>query len=585
MPLNREFLLSRGRCCGNGCVNCPYEESIVDRRFLASGEFVPRDYQQESIEAFWRGTKTHKGQNPLIVLPTGGGKTIVIADILRGISKIGYRSIVLARSKELVKQNLEKFSMHLPDVSAGIYCAGLGRKETSPNIIFGTIQSCCTKGEEFGERQLIIVDEAHEIPQRDESQYQIFLNDICKTSPNALLLGLTASPYRLDGGLIYGPSRQFDYVAHAVPLRKLIDDKYLTKPATLVADQVDMSGVKKTAGDFNKSQVEGKFLEAGTVVTDQIVSASDEKQTKSVLIFASGVAHAESIRARIADKGHSVGLVTGETLPLIRSTLIDNFNRGTLRFLVNVDVLTTGFDCTRIDHIAVCRATESPGLFYQICGRGFRLHKGKDVCWIQDFGGNIERHGPIDSPSYGINTIKVKTETGEAPQKACPSCFEILPASATVCEKCGFEFPRQPNVDTRASRQAILKTPRWHNVESVSYQLWKGKGGKPDTLRVDYSVSLDGDWLERKVVSEWVCILHDGFARSMAMRWWIKRTSLPFPMKIEDAIDLAERGALRTPRRVEIVKDGAYDRIEDYDLEDSAAETMDFSADPDEMPF
>ena len=576
MPLSREFLLSRGRCCSNGCQNCPYQERSM---------FTPRDYQQDSIDAFWRGTKTHKGQNPLLVLPTGAGKTIVIADILRGIAKIGYRSIVLARSKELVKQNLEKFATHLPDVSAGIYCAGLGRKETAPDIVFATIQSCCTKGEHFGERQLIVVDEAHEIPQRDESQYQVFLNDIRKTSPNALLLGLTASPYRLDGGLIYGPSRQFDYVAHAVPLRKLIDDNYLTKPATLVADQVDMSGVKKTAGDFNKSQVEGKFLEAGTVVTDQIVSASDEKQTKSVLIFASGVAHAESIRARISDKGHSVGLVTGETLPLIRSTLIENFNRGSLRFLVNVDVLTTGYDCTRIDHIAACRATQSPGLFYQICGRGFRLHKGKDVCWIQDFGGNIERHGPIDSPSYGINTIKVKTETGQAPQKACPSCFEILPASATVCEKCGFEFPKQLNVETRASRQAILKTPRWHKVESVSYQLWKCKEGKPDTLRVDYSVSLDGDWLERKVVSEWVCILHDGFARSMAMRWWIKRTSLPLPIKIEDAIDLAERGALRTPRRIEIVKDGAYDRIEDYDLEESVAETLDVFVDPDDMPF
>ncbi|MDB4449113.1 hypothetical protein N9130_01135 [bacterium] len=102
---------------------------------------------------------------------------------------------------------------------------------------------------------------------------------------------------------------------------------------------------------------------------------------------------------------------------------------------------------------------------------------------------------------------------------------------------------------------------------------------------MDYSVSLDGDWLERKVVSEWVCILHDGFARSMAMRWWIRRTSLPFPMKIEDAIDLAERGALRTPKRIEIIKDGSYDRIEDYDLEESVAETLDFAIDPDDMPF
>lgn len=554
----------------------------MDRGFLATGVFTPRDYQRDSIKSFWRGVKERKGKNPLIVLPTGAGKTIVIADILRGISRIGYRAIVLARSKELVRQNLEKFSHHLPDTSAGIYCAGLGRKETDPDIIFGTIQSCCISGEAFGKRQLIVVDEAHEIPDREESQYQVFLNDIRKSSQNAILLGLTASPYRLDGGLIYGPGRQFDYVAHAVPLRKLIDEKYLTKPVTLAAEQVDMSGVTRTGGDFNKGQVEGKFLEAGTSVTDQIVAASEEKKTKSVLVFASGVAHAESIRSRISDKGYSVGLVTGETLPLIRSTLIENFNRGSLRFLVNVDVLTTGFDCTRIDHIAVCRATESPGLFYQICGRGFRLHAGKDICWIQDFGGNIDRHGPIDSPSYGINTIKVRSEGGEPPKKACPSCFEILAASATRCEKCGFEFPRELRIDTQATRQAILATPRWHDVEQIDYKVWAGKGSKPNTLRVSYTCSIDGNLLERKVVSEWVCIEHLGYARSMALSWWVARSRLPMPETIEDALEqINNGGGVASAKRIQIHRDGAYDRIDASEIDEIPAVCYDRS----DIPF
>ena len=530
------------------------------------GEFTPRDYQKAQVSAFWKGTKEHPGENPLLCLATGGGKTIVIADILRGIIKIGYRAIVLARSKELVSQNHDKFSRHLPDAKSGIYCAGLGRKETEPDIVFATIQSIYNKAEKFGDRQLVIVDEAHEIPMREESQYQTLLESIKSRCPNAILLGLTASPYRLDGGVIHGPNRQFDYVAHSVPLRKLIDDGYLTKPVTLDCDTVDLSNIRKTAGDFSRSDVETKFLSLGDSVTDQIVSGSVRKDTKSVLIFASGVNHAEEIRKRIEKYDYTVGLITGETLPLIRETTLNDFDRGRIRFLVNVDVLTTGFDCTRVDHIAVCRATESPGLFYQICGRGFRLHDGKEQCWIQDFGGNIERHGPIDSPTYGINTIKCKGTGGQPPSRVCPSCFAILHLSATKCNKCGLEFPRDLNRESRATRKAILATPRWHRVESVTYRKWEGKNGKPDTLRVDYRVGIDGDLLETKVVSEWVCLEHVGFARRMAMSWWIKHTREPFPINIDEAVELANRGRFAKTQQLLIRRDGAYDRIDDAKL-------------------
>lgn len=565
-------MLKRGKCCNFGCLNCPY------RDVSTSGVFTPRDYQQSSVQAFWKGTKERKGQNPLLCLPTGAGKTIVIAEILRGILEIGYRAIVLARSRELVKQNHDKFSRHLPDADSGIYCAGLARKECDPDIIFATVQSIYQKGQLFGKRQLIIVDEAHEIPTRDESQYQVLLESVREQSPNAILLGLTASPYRLDGGVIHGANRQFDYVAHSVPLKKLIDDGYLTRPQTIDCESVNLDGVKKSAGDFNKSEVENRFLSLGDTVSDQIVSASNDKNTKSVLVFASGVTHAESIKNRIASHGYSAELITGETLPLLRQTSIDEFDKGKIRFLVSVDTLTQGFDCTRVDHIAVCRSTESPGLFYQICGRGFRLHEGKDVCWVQDFGGNIDRHGPIDSPTYGINTIKVKSDGGSPPQKACPSCFELLPASATTCSKCGLEFPRELNIQSRSSRHAILAEPRWYDVDSVSYKRWSGKGGKPDTMRVDYCVSIDGDWLEKKVVSEWVCLEHEGFARMIAMRWWVSRSSLAMPSTIDEALTLCNEGITKTPSRVLIHRDGAYDRIDQVEF-------VDVYADEDDSPF
>ncbi len=525
------------------------------------GEFIPRDYQEKQVKGFWKGTKEHPGKNLLLCLATGGGKTIVIADILRGIIKVGYRAIVLARSKELVIQNHDKFSRHLPGASSGIYCAGLGKKESDEDIVFGTIQSICNKAEELGDRQLIVVDEAHQIPMREESQYQKLLNSVKCRCPNAILLGLTASPYRLDGGVIHGPGRQFDHVADSVPLRKLIDDGYLTKPVTLNCETVDLSSIRKTAGDFSRSDVETEFLSLGDSVTDQVVSASLEKNTRSVLIFASGVNHAQKIKKRIESKGHSVGLVTGETLPLIREAILSDFDNGRIRFLVNVDVLCIGYDCSRVDHIACCRATESPGLFYQICGRGFRLHEGKKQCWIQDFGGNIERHGPIDSPTYGINTIKCKGDGQQPPSRVCPSCFAILSLSSRACSKCGLEFPRKLNLEPKATKKEILGIPKWYDVESESYRKWPGKNGKPDTLRVDYRVSIDGDWLEKKVVSEWICLQHTGYARQKAVHWWLARTDHPCTSDIDEALKIANGSSFGKSEKLLITRDGAYDRI------------------------
>ena len=528
-----------------------------------SNSFELRDYQKDQVSGFWKGTRSHKGKNPLLCLPTGGGKTIVTAEILSGILKIGYRAVVLARSKELVSQNYEKFCNHLPSATSGVFCAGLGKKETSPDIVFATIQSIYNKADELGERQLVVVDEAHQIPMREESQYQTLLQSLKRNSPNAILLGLTASPYRLDGGIIYGPGRQFDYVAHSVPLSKLICDGYLTKPATLDCETVDLSHVSKSAGDFNRSDVETKFLSISDYVTDQIIEGSIKKKSQSVLVFASGVHHAEEMQKRIQSRGYSVGLVTGDTLPLIRETTLNDFDKGRIRFLINVDVLTIGYDCTRVDHIAICRATVSPGLFYQICGRGFRLHEGKEQCWIQDFGGNIERHGPIDSPTYGINTIKTKSEPGKAPTRVCPNCFAILALSARVCPECNLEFPRDLNIESQASKQEILRTPVWHKVLSTTYRKWEGKSGKPDTLRVDYKVGIDGDLLSTKVVSEWVCFEHDGFAKKMAMLWWCKRSGLRVPMRVDDALNAANSGQLARTMSLLISKDGAYDRISD----------------------
>ena len=196
----------------------------------------------------------------------------------------------------------------------------------------------------------------------------------------------------MDGGVIHGGrDTLFDRMSYVAPLSVMFDKGYLCKPVTLDTVQVDMTGVKKSGGDFNKSEMQSRFL--GRSITKEIVSAANSKGCKSIVVFAAGVAHAELIHHELTALGESSSVVTGETPPIFRATYCDSFLNRKKRWIVNVDCLTTGWDAPNVDCVVVARATESAGLFMQIVGRGTRLYPGKTECHVIDFGGNIERHG------------------------------------------------------------------------------------------------------------------------------------------------------------------------------------------------
>jgi len=518
-----------------------------------------RWYQKEAVQAFFDATKKYPKQDLLEVLPTGAGKTIVMANIIARVAKFG-NVIVTARSKELVVQNQTKFCQCFPELAdqTGVYCAGLGLKEYKAPIVFASIQSAYAKGEMFGPRKLVIIDEAHQIPQTESSQYQTFLAGVRLADPSCKLLGLTASPYRLDGGVIFGKGQQFDRVCYNVPVGTLMDEGYITRPKTLKVSEIDLSGVRRTAGDFNKADVESKFL--GNSVTGEILEAANAKGAASVLIFASGVAHATVIKGELESAGQSVNVVTGDTPPLFRQTAIDMFTNRTCRFLVNVECFTTGFDAPCVDMVAIARATESPGLFLQMVGRGFRLCDGKDVCWVLDYGGNIDRFGPIDSSTYGMDSIKPPSQgDGEAPKRVCPQCYEINHAGARRCIKCGLEFPRKPKVLV-ATDESILAKAVKYKVKETSYQRWRGKDGKQDTLMAEYTLDT-GDELVGKRVREWICLEHEGYAGKKAQEWWQTVSLQDFPSSIDEALEIINVIGIADIEEVKVKKDGRYSKV------------------------
>ncbi|MEQ9769934.1 DEAD/DEAH box helicase [Pectobacterium jejuense] len=385
--------------------------------------FTLRPYQREAVSATLDYFRRHT-QPAVIVLPTGAGKSLVIAELARLARG---RVLVLAHVKELVAQNHAKYCAL--DLEADIFAAGLQQRESQGKVVFGSVQSVARNLDQFDSAfSLLIIDECHRISDDDNSQYQQIIQHLQKTNPQLRLLGLTATPYRLGKGWIYqyhyhgmirGDERSlFCDCIYELPLRYMIKHGFLVPP-----DRLDMPVVQY---DFSKlvARSNGLFSEADLNlelkrqqrITPHIISqVIDYAQTRrGVMIFASTVEHAKEITALLPDG--QAALVSADTPAAERDALIDAFKQQSLRYLVNVAVLTTGFDAPHVDLIAILRPTESVSLYQQIVGRGLRLYPGKTDCLILDYAGNPH---DLYTPEVGNS----KPHTGSQPvQVFCPEC-------------------------------------------------------------------------------------------------------------------------------------------------------------------
>lgn len=545
---------------------------------------ILRPYQERAVRETYDFLRRYPKSNPLIVIPTGGGKTPVLATIARDVVQSwGGRALILSHVKELVEQSAEKLKLIDPSLDVGVYSAGLNSRDTGNKVVSASIQSVYKRAGELGSFDMVLVDEAHLIPPDGEGMYRTFLNDAKVVNPRHRLVGLTATPYRMSTGLIYGTDGLFSDISYDVGVRELIADNYLSPLVSKRAASFDETGLHRARGEFLPGEVQDLMLQtAAEAVGDMLARTKDRK---SVIVFTAGVEHAVEICNILHNAGETVELITGDTPDAERASTIGQFKSGEVRFLVNVNVLTTGFDAPGVDCVALMRSTLSVGLYYQMVGRGFRLSPGKRDCLVLDYGGNVKRHGPVDKIEIQAAINRQKIDDGEPITKVCPKCDSEVTISRAVCPDCGHTFPieEKPKHDTQAGDDAPLSgevTETEYEVFETEYAVHTKRNADesaPKTMRVDYRIGAS-------FLSEWVCIEHEGFAGGKAQKWWKDRTGFPFPSSAAEAVEAAKAGKLCTSRTITVreVSGEKFPRIIDAELVDNIGRPPEASRQPGE---
>jgi DNA repair protein RadD len=473
-----------------------------------------RDYQQRTLDQLYAWFEAGNSGNPCLVLPTGAGKSHIVAalckDALQNWPET--RVLMLTHVKELISQNAEKMRQHWPNAPLGIYSAGLKCKDLGEPITFAGIQSVRTKAKSLGHIDLVIIDECHLVSHKEEGGYRTLLADLTAINPNLRVVGLTATPYRLGHGYITDKPALFDALIEPVSIEELIYKGYLsTLRSKLTKEQFDVSGVHKKGGEYIESELQAAVdtKDKNAKVVYEIISKATDR--KSWLIFCAGVQHAYNIKDALIAQGIVAECVTGETPSIERDRILTDFKAGRIQALTNANVLTTGFDAPGIDLIAMLRPTMSPGLYVQMAGRGLRIAPGKTDCMVLDFAGVVEQHGPITAvrppPKKG-------DKVGEAPIKVCDNCQEICALSVRVCPSCGEAFPEPVKPALKLSTLDIM------GVEGIDLEVtawtWRKHISRASGKEM-LSCTIYGG-LSDPPVTEYLAVTHEGYAGEKSRR-------------------------------------------------------------------
>ena len=526
-----------------------------------------RTYQADAVVAALADVTA--GENPVVSLPTGAGKSFVIAGLIAALPKES-RILVVVPSRELAEQDEEAIRLVLPADRVGVACAALGRREMDRRVIVGTPQTFV--GNVDFDPSLVIVDECHLMPLHRGSWFARLFDGLLRGRATRRI-GLTATPFRTADGALFGQRGSwFSSQPFELPVQALIDLGHLARsryvaPATLMS----VRGITKTAGDYNQRELVAANLD---LVPAQVRLIGEELRAgrRKAMLFAVSVDHVTAFVEEFRRIAIGAVPVIGALGVGERRANVEAFRNGDASVAVTVAAALTGFDVPAIDLIASCRPTMSATIHAQSIGRGLRPARGKRDLLVLDFADNVRRFGPVHAPHFDGTGQPLG---GVAPWRPCPSCGTFNDFEAEACFHCGAPL----HVRRRVSAADLeFGTIQWHResqalevlvaqhgrvdlpVESIQLHGYRKKSD-PSSLTAMLSLALGGD----AIVRVWV--------KHFDTNWWRRLWAMllgesPAPRTLREAF--ARRGELVRPGAVTINKEGNFWRLiaADYGAED-----------------
>ncbi len=526
-----------------------------------------RDYQANAITMLYDWFNRNPTGHPVLNMPGGSGKSVVIASIAKDalLNWPETRILMLVHSRELILQNADKLRKLWPDAPLGVYSASVGKRQIGRTITYAGIGSVAKRGSELGHIDLCVIDEVHCVSTSESGIYRKLIADLLAINPAMRIVGLSASPYRLGHGMITeGDDAIFTEILEPVGIAELIYKGHLVPLRSKgTHHKLETEGLHKRQGEYIASEMEARFNTSthnAAVVREIIAKASDRAHW---LIFCSGIEHSEAMAACFRAHGIHSEALSSLDKKQDRVRKLADFESGKMRAICSIGILTTGYDLPTLDCIAFLRATLSPGLYLQMAVRGMRPSPGKSDCLVLDFAGVIATHGPITAirpPKKG------GSGNGEAPVKVCDNCAELVHLSAKVCPACGTPFPPPKPAALKLHDDDIMGVKGTEMpVTSWTWRKHISRASGKEMLACTYYGGLSD-----MPITEYFPILHDGYAGQKAMQQLLHIADNA-EVVLSDVANLSPTDGLRAlavdltvgsaPRSIEYKRDGKFNRV------------------------
>ena len=427
-----------------------------------------RPYQEIAVKSAIDALDKHG--NTVVVAPTGAGKTIMLSALIGQRCQTRRNVLVLQHRDELVNQNINKFKRINPNILTSIVNAEV--KDWSGDTVFSMVQTLSRENNlnDMKTIDMLVVDESHHVV---ADTYMRIIESAKNKNDNVEIVGFTATPNRGDKK---GLREVFTNCSHQIEIATLVREGFLVPPKTYVIDvgvREELQNVRKTVTDFDMDQV-ARIMNKRAINQRVVNEWLDKAHDRKTVVFCSTVAHAEDLCQEFVEEGVNAKIVTGNTDKTERREILEDLSSGDTQVVVNVSVLTEGFDSPPVSCIILTRPCSYKSTMVQMIGRGLRTidpdeHKNiiKTDCVVLDFGTSVLTHGSLEEE---VNLEGSQSELqGEAPEKVCPECNSVVPLSVRECPMCGHEFGKDGDTQleefTMTEVDLLDRSPfRWMDI-------------------------------------------------------------------------------------------------------------------------